>query len=150
MPTEPAVESVMANVKSTLDGITQRAGYWNTIREVFRSPETLPEGVAHPFIAVFMEGSPIEVQTNVEDLETMNVHIDAWDQVSDADNLERDALRLRQDIEKALMTDHTRGGNAQSTHMRRYDVIYVNDVQGSYCGVTMDWEIVVRYTRGTP
>lgn len=140
-------ERILANIKTTLEGITVAAGYGNTIAKVLRFriagwqtqefPTLMVVGVKEDKRAI--EGGParmnVELTCEVQAILTN-------DPVNDAETAHNLLLR---DIETALQVDVQRGGIARDTTITGTDFEVV-EAETPYCISTVS--IQVKYTHG--
>lgn len=141
----PIIESIAANLLSTINGITTAAAYNQTITA--KRPRTVDYQTAG-----WNDLDAIIVQTNSDDSEspyntiTRNQHFDIVVFALNADRSEAVIdTRLNiifADVAKALMIDHTRGGKAVDTQIHGAD--FFSDDSGSITGVRIDVSVNYR------
>jgi len=145
-------ESIIQNIKTTLEAITIANGYNATIAKVV---QWNPNGIGHGTMPMIIIAAGPEPNSENEgyDLQTcrMTVFLDLWIAV-DEDATEAADTTLNKhlgDIKKALMTDLTRGGYAVTTHIT--DVEPFDVVEGQpYAGLIITAEVHYRHAISNP
>jgi len=149
---DPLEEEIAQNVKTTVEGVTEEAGYNQTVAEVHRL-STL-EGFEPVNLHVVMLEDPPE-----RDREQTPAGAHTWRKVfglvlyvrpSDTDTSPVDTKinRFRADVAKALMSDQTRGGYAVDTDV--LDTAVVTDEQGRIQGHMLPVEVTYRHLETDP
>lgn len=125
-------EKIIANIETVLKTITTANGYNNTVKTVSRDPLTALDIQAFP--AVFVEiGSDVpESGAKSVNRRTLNLTVEFW--VMPHKNMAKSVESLRGDIQKALMVDPRRAGNAVDTVERETNYILILEEQPAAAG----------------
>lgn len=143
-------ERVIANVVTTLQGITEANGYEFDMAEVTR----IPQGVLNFASATYPKCLVIEDSEDIQEgvptyFTTRMLHLSlacwAWQYF----DLSQAVNKLLANVEKALSVDHTRGGVAVDTDFISNTTILANDVI-PYGGVEIKLDIHYRHKTGDP
>jgi hypothetical protein len=110
-------ENILANLKTTLEGITAAAGYTHTMAGVSRWSSKSNETRQTPCIVINSGPEEKLQQPNPQATCRLTVYLDVWMRSPDTDTTASDTYlsSLLADVEKAVMADHTRGGYAENT-----------------------------------
>lgn len=121
-------ENILANVKTTLQAIapggTPAAGYATAVKQVFRWGMDATQVLEFP-ILVFGDLNEAYTQNSLQLLHrTLTVVVEGFHKVEfeSDDTVAQAATSFLADIEKALMADVTRGGNAVDTILKSNEV----------------------------
>lgn len=106
-------EKILANVVTTLTGITIAAGYNNTVKLVSRDPIMGLDNQFFPSIFVVMGSDDPEPGLSSVNFRNMNLTLEAW--VRKEKDVGKAAESLRGDIQKAMMVDPRRNATAVNT-----------------------------------
>jgi hypothetical protein len=119
---EPIIEQILANVATTVDGITVGAGYQQTLNAVRPTrldleSNTIPNNGTVVVVCEDTQPGTVNAGNPARQEWEIMVSCIAYVIASDAVTTPIDTLinRVRADIEKALQVDHTRGGLAINT-----------------------------------
>ena len=107
-------ESILENLRTTLEQITEANGYHNDIASVQRWRQSGNSLLNVPCIVINAGPEEKEPVPNPFTTCRFTVYLDVWMRQDQSDPQPTDALlnSLLGDIEKALMVDYTRGGFA--------------------------------------
>ena len=138
-------ELILRNVVTVLEAISTANGYQVNVQEVFRVMVVNSNVTEYPAIVVVPE-SETKTETPLLCYQTkMIINLECY--VDELENVSEEVNILLADVEKALMVDHTRGGNAIDTTLIGADFIYGEDTKPYGVAIAMI-EIVYR-TRTT-
>lgn len=144
-------ENILGNVKTTLEGITVVLGFANTIASVQRWDMRGKTSATTPYITIaagteLKDPAPYPLYTC-----RMTVFVIVWVRQLSSDVTKTDSLfsLIVGDIEKALMTDPTRGGYAQNTVLRSNTPGESSDGEPEACMI-IEVEILYRHRRDDP
>jgi hypothetical protein len=154
-------ENIVANIETTLLGITVAAGYENTVARVQRVQQTLTSLADLPVLLIVprdiraADEEPYSVQDWVMTVEIQLVFIaDPYEVAIDTDasgnpteNTTETYFAWFGDINKALLADRTRGGHALDTRIVGMEPLAV-DVENRSAGIIVDAEIRYRHRYG--
>lgn len=149
---DPPEELIAQNVKTTVEAVTEAAGYNQTVAEVHRL--TSLEGFEPTNLHVVMLEDPPE-----RDRESESAGSHTWKKVfglvlyvrpsdDDTSPIDTQINRFRADVAKAMMVDHTRGGYAFDTDI--LDAAVVTDEDGRVQGHMLPVEVSYRYLETDP
>ena len=144
-------ENILANIKTTLEGITVANGYANTIASVQRWDKRGNALRLVPCIIVNAGQEEKEMSPNPYFTCRLSVYLDVWMRQDDADSTATDTLlsSVLGDIEKALMVNNTRGGYAIDTNIKSN--VPFETVEGQpHAGLTIELEILYQHTQSNP
>lgn len=144
-------ESILENLKTTLETISTANGYHNDIASVQRWRQSGNSLLNVPCIVI--NAGPEEKEPNPNPFTTcrFTVYLDVWMR-QDAGDLEpTDALlnSLLGDIEKALMVDYTRGGFAKDTNIKS-NVLFETLEGQPQAGIIIELEIIYQHKQNDP
>ncbi len=113
-------EKILKNIKTTLEGVTVANGYRNTIQAVRRWDKRSNPIDPTPSITIAVGEENKDPIPNPLYTCRLNVFLDVWIRQNETDATPTDEkiTSLVGDIEKALMVDNTRGGNAVDTDLK--------------------------------
>lgn len=147
-------ETILENIKTTLEGITVANGYVNTIASVQRWKQSGNLTVDIP--CIFISAGPeeklqsLEQSNNAVQSCNFTVNIEVWTRHDEAvveGSTDTVLNSLLGDVEKALLVDHTRGGNAEDTKLTGN--IPFETVEGlPHVGLIIETQILYRHKRG--
>lgn len=144
-------ESILENIKTTIQGITVAGGYANTIASVQRWDMRGKSSAASPYVTIatgneLMDPSPYPLYTC-----RMTVFLDVWVRQTESDTKKTDTLfsSLAGDIKKALMLDCKRGGYADNTVLRSISPFEPAD-GAAEAGIVVEIEIVYKHRKDDP
>ena len=142
-------EKIMANVETTLEGITTAAGYNSTIQRVYRIRLAGLNIQEFPSIVV-IPGREINAEEPVDRYtERLSFVLECWLKEASKDDIATQVNKLVADVQKALLVDYTRGGMAINTKLLGNEPFY-NDVNAPYGGVDIEIEIHYRHQYSDP
>ncbi len=144
-------ESILKNIKTTLDGITVANGYNNNVASVQRWKKQGNSLRQVP--CVIVNAGPEEKELVPNPLFTcrLSVYLDVWVTQDDTDTTDTDTLlnSLLGDVEKVLMVDYTRGGYARDTTIKGNAPF--ETIEGEpFAGITIEVEILYRHQQTDP
>lgn len=145
-------EIVMKAFKANLETITISNGYDFDIGKVLRIPTNADDLADYPSIILHedfedQDDESMGPDSTTKITEKLRVNIDAWDNNED---LEYSDLNLiLANIQKAVMTDRTVGGEAMDTRLISNEMI-LNDQIRPYGGVSQTVEIRYRHFSADP
>jgi hypothetical protein len=120
--TDSAREQIVADLQTTLQGVTTANGYQNTLVEVVREPRSPEHAQAYPFATLLeinerkQEGGELSPYGLLGCL--LDCVVVVWArEPHDSEKLAPEANELLADVKRALMVDKTRGGLAITTRM---------------------------------
>lgn len=138
-------EDVLADIKSTLEGITTGNGYNHDVAAVVRGEVTPTMFKAFPVITFDDIGESYDRKNNHslhKELRVAVLGLLRINKHTGDDAVRAAASNLLADIEKALMQDRCRGGNAIDTLLKSND-IESGEATSPYAFVVL--ELVVTY-----
>ncbi|MEI8350093.1 MAG: hypothetical protein WCI77_08055 [Candidatus Omnitrophota bacterium] len=140
-------ENILANIKTVLTGITVAGGYANTIASVQRWNQSGNSFIDTPCLIINAGPEEKEHRPGFITSCKLSVLIDLWViKPTDSDTYLNSLLG---DVEKALMTDYTRGGYAANTKL--LGVLPFEAAEGQpYCGLIINVEIEYRHKSTDP
>lgn len=146
--TTPIVELIAANVLETINGID--APTYNHTLTGIRPRLTNYKDVtpADLLVMITQQGETIMTEETATDKRRQTFRLTCWIINSDkvSTTYETKMNQVRADIGKALMVDHTRGGNARDTFMLPSSEF--NEEEGS--GIDVFFEVEYRTERNDP
>lgn len=140
-------ENILENIKTTLETISIANGYANNIASVQRWKQGGNSKRQIPTLII--NAGPEDKEQEPNPLVTCRflVNIDIWtrhDEATQPGSTDTYLNSLLGDIEKALMVDHTRGGNAQDTNISGN--VPFETVEGQpFAGIIINVEILYRH-----
>lgn len=140
-------ENILANISTVLNTISIANGYANNIASVQRWKQGGNNLRQVPCIIINAGSEDKEQEPNPLVTCRFSVSIDIWmrhDEATVPGSTDTILNSLLGDIEKALMVDHTRGGNAQDTNISGNVSFETVDSQ-PYAGITVNVEILYRH-----
>ena len=145
-------ELILANIKTTLEGIIAGAEYGNTIASVQRWKQSGNILTSVPCIIVNAGQENLEQRPGLKTSQKLTATIDLWtrhDETVNPGSTDSYLNNLLGDIKKILMVDYTRGGYAVNT--RIMSIIPFESTQGQpYAGLIIDCEIEYRHNITDP
>ena len=144
-------ENILANIKSTLEGITPANGYENAIASVQRWDKRGNALRLVPCIVVSSGPEQKDPFPNPMFTCHLTVYLDVWVRQDSSDDQGTDSIlsSLLGDIEKAIMADHTRGGFAKNTVMRSN--VPFESVEGQpHAGLIIEIEVLYQHQQTNP
>lgn len=147
---ETVRERILANIKTTLEGITVINGYHSQF-----TPETVQRWSMHgndsngtPFLVIVpgeQAQEPLENSLSSCDMRVL-LQVFLVHRENDTTSTDTHLNRLEGDIKKAIMVDETRGGNALSTQIEGtgpFDVVPEQIVAGLIVGLSIQYRYLV-------
>jgi len=146
----PYREKIMSNVEQACRGIRQDAGYHFTVREVTRQL-TGPYTTGNlPSISVY-EGDEYGA---IEDYYTytrfLNVAVEMWIKEQQKGKLASELNKMLADVEKAVLEDHTRGGEAMDTQLAEVTPPILAEGGESEAGLVCFFIVQYRFSKQDP
>jgi len=150
---ETVRERILANIKTTLEGITVANGY-----NFDFTPDTVQRWSMHgnklvDLPAVVISPGDEEEKSLPNNFEecTFTVFLDIFFVTEEADTVSTDTYlnRLQGDMKKAILEDHTRGGEAIDTDVLGTTPFETTEGQ-PYAGIIMELGIRYRHLRSDP
>lgn len=144
-------ESILENLKTTLETISTANGYHNDIASVQRWRQSGNSLLNVPCIVI--NAGPEEKEPNPNPFTTcrFTVYLDVWMRQDAGDLGSTDALlnSLLGDIEKVLMADYTRGGFAKDTNIKS-NVLFETLEGQPQAGIIIELEIIYQHKQDDP
>ncbi|PIV38946.1 MAG: hypothetical protein COS29_05240 [Candidatus Omnitrophica bacterium CG02_land_8_20_14_3_00__42_8] len=144
-------ESILENLKITLETVSIANGYHNDIASVQRWRQSGNSLVAVPCIVI--NAGPEEKEPVPDPFTTckFTVYLDVWMRQDAADPQATDTLlnSLLGDIEKALMLDYTRSGVAKDTNIKS-NVLFETLEGQPQAGIIIELEIIYQHKQNDP
>ena len=144
-------ESILENLKTTLETISTTNGYHNDIASVQRWRQSGNSLLNVPCIVI--NAGPEEKEPNPNPFTTcrFTVYLDVWMRQDAGDPDPTDALlnSLLGDVEKALMVDYTRGGFAKDTNIKS-NVLFETLEGQPQAGIVIELEIIYQHKQDDP
>lgn len=141
-------EKIIKNVVTTLEGVTEAAGYDVTIRRVLRTQVSPFDIVDFPTACV-VDSSEVKSDGDPANFTSAHMRLDiiVWvSQTNDPSSLICSTLAA---VEKALYVDQSRGGNAIDTDVMENET-YLSDMLSPYGGFRVTADIHYRHRLGDP
>jgi hypothetical protein len=144
-------ENILANLKTTLEGITIALGYNNTMASIQRWNQRGNSLALVPCIVVNSGQEEKKPEPNPQATCKLAIYLDVWYRQDDDETRPSDQIisSLLADVEKAIMVDPTRGGNAEDTNILNNTPFETIDGQPSF-GVVVELEIVYKHKLTDP
>ncbi|MFA5115804.1 MAG: hypothetical protein WC486_00810 [Candidatus Omnitrophota bacterium] len=144
-------ESILENIKTALETITEAGGYHNTIASVQRWRQSGNSLVNIPCIVINAGQETKEPVPNPFATCRFTVYLDIWTRQDESDPASTDAIlnSLLGDVEKALMIDVTRGDFAKDTNIRS-NVMFETAEGQPHAGIIIELEIVYQHRQTDP
>jgi hypothetical protein len=144
-------ESILENLKTTLETIRTGNGYNNTIASVQRWRQAGNSLVAVPCIVINAGPEEKEPVPNPFTTCKFSVYLDVWMRQAQDDLQSTDTIlnSLLGDIEKALMIDYTRGGYAKDTNIKS-NVLFETLEGQPQAGIIIELEIIYQHKQNDP
>jgi len=144
-------ESILENLRTTLEQITVANGYHNDIVSVQRWRQSGNSLLNVPCIVINAGPEEKEPVPNPFTTCRFTVYLDVWMRQDAADLQPTDALlnSLLGDIEKALMVDYTRGGFAKDTNIKS-NVLFETLEGQPQAGIVIELEIIYQHKQDDP
>jgi len=144
-------ESILENIKTTLEIIQEAEGYDNTIQSVQRWRQSGNSLVNIPCIVINAGPETKEPIPNPFTTCRFTVYLDVWTRQDESDPVSTDTLinGLLGDIEKALVIDITRGGFAKDTNIRS-NVLFETAEGQPHAGIIIELEIIYQHRQTDP
>lgn len=144
-------ENILVALEALLKTITTTNGYVNTITNVERWRMKGNPTVVTPTLIIF--AGPESKTPGPDPMMTceMSVELDLWIRQETTDTVYTDTVlnSLLGDIEKALMSDHTLGGNTQDINV--VDILPFQTTEGNIqSGLVIELKIHYRHIRTDP
>lgn len=149
-------EKILKNVETTLETITTDNGYNNTVSAVQRwnhagnDVQSVTDG---PVILILPGQEQKEMQPPTRATCRLMVDLAIFiyhDVIEDADKSTDELMSsILADVEKALMLDASRGGNAMDTNLQGSQPFEIEGGQ-PYAGIIVDLQLVFRHQLSDP
>lgn len=144
-------ESILENLRTTLEAISVVNGYHNDIASVQRWRQSGNSLVLVPCIVI--NAGPEEKEPSPNPFTTckFTVYLDVWIRQAQDDPQSTDTLlnSLLGDIEKALMVDYARGGFSKDTNIKA-NVLFETLEGQPQAGVIIELEIIYQHKQDDP
>lgn len=144
-------ESILENLKATLEAISIANGYRNDIASVQRWRQSGNSLVLVPCIVINAGPEEKEPSPNPFAACKLTVYLDVWTRQAQDDPQSTDTLlnSLLGDIEKALMADYTRGGFSKDTNIKSN--VPFETLEGQpQAGIIIELEIIYQHKQDDP
>ncbi|HAH21629.1 MAG: hypothetical protein A2Y00_05500 [Omnitrophica WOR_2 bacterium GWF2_43_52] len=150
---ETVRERIMANIKTTLEGVTVANGY-----NFDFTADTVQRWSMHgnrladlPAVVISPGDEEEKGQPNPFEECYLNVYLDIFFVNDEGDSMVTDTYlnRLQGDMKKAILLDHTRGGEAIDTDVLGTTPFETTEGQ-PYAGIIMELGIRYRHLRSDP
>ena len=151
MATESEREEVLADIKTTLEGITEAAGYNTTIKYISRDEYedfTDFQIDKYPLLLVLDGDEDVVSFTNDMDKGTMNVIVTALMCGEDGTPTSTEMNRLLRDIRKILYVDRGRGCHAIYTQITR--IAFRRGMIPPFGDFQVNIQVVYQYLTSAP
>lgn len=144
-------ENILAELKTTLEAITVAHGYTNTIASVQRWNQRGNSLALVPCIVINSGQEEKRPEPNPQATCKFTIYLDVWYRQDDDETRPSDQIisGLLADVEKALMVDPTRGGNAEDTNILNNVTFETVEGQPSF-GIILELEIVYKHKLTDP
>jgi hypothetical protein len=144
-------ESILQNLKTTLEGISTANGYDNDIAGVQRWRQSGNSLLNVPCIVINAGPEEKEPVPNPFTTCKLTVYLDVWMRQDAADLQATDTLlnSLLGDVEKALMQDISRGGFAKDTNIKS-NVLFETLEGQPQAGIIVELEIIYQHKQNDP
>ncbi len=147
------IESIVADIETTVAAIATGSGYDITMQDVTRyeSEGTFPSGLPGA-VVTWGPMRPLQEAAGYQEW-AAEVIVDAYTVHNpDEDARSSDALgiELAANIQKAMMQDRQRDGNAINTTLGRVDPFPVDEEGGRIINVAVAFEIIFRHRVADP
>lgn len=106
-------EKILANIKTTLEGITIAAGYNNTVQIVYRDPIAALDLQKYPAIFIAVGSDDTDPMAKSVAHRSLNFTLEIW--IRPQKDISKSLESIRADVQKAMMVDPRRGTNAVNT-----------------------------------
>ncbi len=144
-------ESILENIKTTLQEITIANGYNNTLVSVERWKQRGNNIRLVPCVVVNAGPEEKQPRPNPQVTSKLSVFLDVYMRQDDTDTTNSDTVinSLALDIEKALMIDYTRGGYAEETNI--INIVPFESLEGQpIFGIIFELEIIYKHLLTDP
>jgi hypothetical protein len=134
-------EKILANLKAALEGITAANGYNYTVNRVDRIRSNPINHPVYPSINIWEQGMESEIDPKGFNTKKLDLVLELWT-IAGGEDLSQVINKHLADVEKAVVTDTTRGGNAIDTWYTGDEVLLTNGDQlmiGAYCFITVKY-----------
>jgi len=144
-------ENILAELKTTLELITAAHGYANTIASVQRWNQRGNSLALVPCIVINSGQEVKKPEPNPQATCRFTIYLDVWYRQDDDETRPSDQIisSLLADVEKAIMVDPTRGGNAEDTNILNNVTFETVEGQPSF-GVIVELEIAYKHKLTDP
>lgn len=137
-------ENILANIVTTLQAVNGTGGYNYKLNHVERARLTKFDGI-YPAAFVFEEtDAPVEEYDSTI-VRKLTVTVEAW--IESTSSISQGINKLLADIEKAMMTDRTRGGHAIDTNPPTAQFVVMD---GMPAGVLVSFDITYHHAAAQP
>ena len=144
-------ENIIADLKTTLEGVSQANGYNNDIASVQRWQQRGNVLRSVPCIVISAGQEDKKPEPNPLMTCRLSVYLELYIRQNETDLTPTDSIinSLLGDIEKALMVDYTRSGNAKDTNIK--SVIPFETQEGQVnAGAVIELEIIYQHQQTDP
>lgn len=134
-------EKILANIQTTLEGITTGAGYNNTVALVARDRSAVLNLQKFPAIFIVVGSDDADPMAKSSSHRRLNFTLEAWTRKEK--DLSKALESLRGDIQKAMMVDTRRGANAVNT--KELSSTYIlNEAEITEAGIQISYHVDYR------
>lgn len=144
MPT-PIRELIFQDLKVALQAISGGAEYNNTIPTgnvniIHGNKEE--DAYEEPYIYIYPNPETVSLDRGERGkwFKVLGIGIEVWLRENEKANLGATINEMLYDVEKAVMVDPTRGGNAIETHLVS-NTVFINDMASPLCGLIVEIEV---------
>ena len=116
-------EKIIANIKTTLEGVTVAAGYNNTVKVVYRDPLAALDLQLYPAIFIAIGSDDTDPMAKSVSHRSLNFTLEIW--IRREKDISQAIESIRADVQKAMMVDVRRGANAVNTLERSSSYILI-------------------------
>lgn len=144
-------ESILQDLKTTLETISTANGYHNDIANVQRWRQSGNSLLSVPCIVINAGPEEKEPVPNPFTTCKFTVYLDVWMRQDSSDPQATDTLlnSLLGDVEKALIQDITRGGFAKDTNIKS-NVLFETLEGQPQTGIIIELEIIYQHKQDDP
>lgn len=142
-------EAILADIQTTLEGITTAGGFKNQVQKVYRVPVDIDKIQSFPSLVIGMVAGEYEHNSDTLYAVTMTVPIRALIEKSGDPALETEISNIIADVTKALAADPFRGQKASWTHVSRTRP-WVTSLRDTRASVDIDVLVLYQFKRTDP
>ena len=144
-------ESILEDLRTTLSGVTIANGYHNDIQSVQRWRQAGNSLISVPCVVINAGAEEKDMSPNPFMTCRFTVYLDVWVRQDEGDPQSTDSIlnSLLGDIEKAIIGDVTRGGNAKDTNIKS-NVLFETVEGQPHAGIVVELEIIYQHKQNDP